>query len=108
MVYIKMYGRSAKMLENDSPFPTFNAAGRLECKGLWGGIQNRDTEVAAGKVIGSIYSSSAEGGLGGDIYYFGVCEGDAITRIAIADVNGHGEVVATISQYVYDALRTHI
>ena len=93
------------MHEEDSPFPTINSHGRLECKGIWGGIRNRDTEVAAGKVIGSIYSAPSEGGRGGDIYYFGVCKGDVITRLAIADVTGHGEAVSEISQYVYDSLK---
>jgi len=96
------------MHEKESPFPIANSHGRLECKALWGGIRNRDIEVSAGKVIGSIYSASSEGGLGGDIYYFGVCKGDTITRLAIADVTGHGEAVSEISQYVYDALKAHM
>ena len=96
------------MHEKDSPFPTANSHGRLECKELWGGIRNRDIEVSAGKVIGSIYSASSEGGIGGDIYYFGVCQGDTITRLAIADVTGHGEAVSEISQYVYDSLKAHM
>ncbi len=49
-----------------------------------------------------------KGGLGGDIYYFGVCKGDTITRLAIADVTGHGEAVSEIGQYVYDALKAHM
>ena len=96
------------MHEEDSPFPTVNSQGRLECKGIWGGIRNRDTEVAAGKVIASIYSASSEGGRGGDIYYFGVCKGDIISRLAIADVTGHGESISEISQYVYESLKAHI
>ena len=85
-----------------------NSDGRLECKGIWGGIQNRDTEVTAGKFTGSIYSRPSEGGKGGDIYYFGVCKGDVISRLAIADVTGHGESVSDISQYVYESLKSHI
>lgn len=82
---------------------------RLECTGIWGGIRNRDIEITAGKVIGSIYSAACcEGSKGGDIYYFGVCKGDIITRLAIADVVGHGEVVSEVSQYVYDSLIAHI
>ncbi|GAG80253.1 unnamed protein product [marine sediment metagenome] len=49
-----------------------------------------------------------KGGKGGDIYYFGVCKGDIITRLAIADVTGHGETVSEVSQYVYDSLNSHI
>ena len=82
---------------------------RLECSGIWGGIRNVDLEITAGKVIGSIYSAACcEGGKGGDIYYFGVCKGDVITRVAIADVVGHGEAVAEVSQYVYASLQAHI
>ena len=100
--------RSMQMQEKDSLFPTVDSHGRLECKEIWGGIRSKDIEVSAGKVIGSIYSAASEGGLGGDIYYFGVCKGDTITRLAIADVTGHGEAVSEISQYVYDALKTHM
>jgi len=96
------------MQKNDSPFPIVDAHGRLECKGIWGGNRKFDREITAGKVIGYIYSSPSEGGRGGDIYYFGVCKGDTITRLAIADVTGHGEAVSTISQYVYDSLRSHM
>ncbi len=97
------------MHDKDSAFPIADAHGRLECKELWGGIRKQDSEVSAGKVIGSIYSTACcEGGKGGDIYYFGVCKGGIITRLAIADVTGHGEAVSEISQYVYDTLKAHI
>ena len=97
-----------QMHKGDSPFPTVDSQSRLECKGIWGGIRNRDIEVSAGKVIGSIYSKASEGGKGGDVYFFGVCRGDVITRLAIADVVGHGEAVSEVSQYVYDALKVHM
>ncbi len=100
--------RSKQMHGEDSQVPIVNSHSRLECKGIWGGIRNRDIEVAAGKVIGSIYSASSEGGKGGDIYYFGVCRGGIITRLAIADVTGHGEAVTKVSQYVYDTLKAHM
>ena len=92
----------------DSQFPNVKSRQRIECKVIWGGIQNVDAEVTAGKFVGSIYSSASEGGQGGDIYFFGVCKVDIITRLAIADVVGHGEVVSQVSQYVYDSLKTHI
>ena len=82
---------------------------RLECSGIWGGTRNLDTEIIAGKVIGSIYAAACCGeAKGGDIYYFGVCKGDLITRVAIADVVGHGEAVTEVSQYVYASLKAHI
>ena len=92
-----------------SPFPIADAHGRLECKELWGGNRSQDSEVSAGNVIGSIYSTACcQGGHGGDIYYFGVCKDGIITRLAIADVTGHGEAVSEISQYVYETLKAYI
>jgi len=97
------------MHNNDSLFPIADSQGRLECKELLGGIRNQDIEISAGRVIGSIYSAPCcEGGKGGDIYYFGVCKGDIISRLAIADVTGHGEAVSEIGQYVYDILKNHM
>ena len=97
------------MHENESLFPTADVHGRLECKELLGGIRNQDAEVSAGKVIASIYSAPCcAAGRGGDIYYFGVCNGGVISRLAIADVTGHGEAVSDIGQYVYDAIKAHI
>ncbi len=37
-----------------------------------------------------------------------VCASDALTRIAIADVMGHGEAVSEVSQFIYDALGAHM
>jgi serine phosphatase RsbU (regulator of sigma subunit) len=96
------------MHEEDSLFPTVSSHSRLECKEIWGGIRNREIDISAGKVIGSVYSAASEGSQGGDIYYFGVCRGDIITRLAIADVTGHGDAVSEVSQYVYNSLKAHM
>ncbi len=96
------------MNEEDSQSLKVKSRQRIECKVIWGGIQNLDAEITAGKLIGSIYSTASEGSQGGDIYYFGVCRGDIITRLAIADVTGHGEAVSDVSQFVYDSLKAHI
>ena len=101
-------GRSVPMNEEGSQFPNIKSRQRIECKVIWGGIQNLDAEVTAGKLIGSIYSAASEGGQGGDIYYFGVCRVDKFSRLAIADVTGHGDAVSEVSQCVYDTLKTHI
>ena len=97
-----------QMLDTGTPFPIVDAHGRIECKEVLGGIRNKDIEISAGKVTASIYSSACCGGKGGDIYYFGVCKGDLITRLAIADVAGHGRAVSKISRFVYDSLTSYM
>ena len=53
------------MQENNSLFPIADANGRLMCTELWGGIRSIDSEVSAGQVIGSIYSTACcDGGMG--------------------------------------------
>lgn len=96
------------MCERDTQSRNHGERPRLVCSGIWGGIRNLDQEMGMGKVIASLYSSSSDGGKGGDIYFFGVCRGCRITRLAIADVVGHGQAVSDVSQYVYDALTAHI
>ena len=56
----------------------------------------------------SLYSSSAHGGKGGDIYFLSVCGNDVLTRIALADVAGHGQTVSDVSQWLYVSLEARM
>jgi phosphoserine phosphatase RsbU/P len=77
---------------------------RIRCAEIWGGIQNASLDACTSGIRASLYSSSCEGGRGGDVYYFSVCGHDVLTRVALADVTGHGERVSRISQWLYDSL----
>ena len=77
---------------------------RIRCSEVWGGIQDVELDVATSGLTVSLYSAACDGGKGGDVYYFSVCGSDKLTRIAVADVAGHGEAVSHMSQWLYDAL----
>ena len=64
---------------------------RIHCAEVWGGIDHIDRDIVTGGLTASVYSKSSDGSRGGDIYYFSVCGGDQLTRIALADVQGHGD-----------------
>ena len=81
---------------------------QIQCAEIWGGIRNQDQDARSGGITASLFSSSCDGGKGGDIYYLSVCNADMLTRVAIADVVGHGEAVSDISQFIYDALKAHM
>lgn len=81
---------------------------RIRCAEVWGGISNRDQDVSSAGVVASLHSSASAGGKGGDIYYLSVCGNDHLTRIAIADVVGHGEAVSAVSEDLYQALLQHM
>jgi sigma-B regulation protein RsbU (phosphoserine phosphatase) len=77
---------------------------QIGCSRVWGGIEAFDSDVCTATVTASIYSSAYDGGKGGDIYYLSVCGADMLTRIAVADVVGHGRAVADMSQWLLDTL----
>jgi serine phosphatase RsbU (regulator of sigma subunit) len=80
----------------------------VKCSEVWGGIRNQDQDVNAAGLTASLYSGACEGGKGGDIYYLSVCAGGELTRVAIADVVGHGAVVSDVSQWLYETLHAQM
>ena len=81
---------------------------QLVCGEIGGGFRNCDEDVVSAGVTASLYSSSSEGGRGGDIYYMGLCEDNMLTRMVVADVVGHGETVSRVSKYIYEAIKSHM
>ncbi len=81
---------------------------QIRCAEIWGGISDRDTDVCSAGIAASLYSHACDGGKGGDIYYLSVCESDMLTRMAIADVVGHGEAVSDVSEWLYGALESRM
>ena len=81
---------------------------RLVCGEIWGGYRNCNEDVVSAGVTATLYSSSSEGGRGGDIYYLGLCEDNMLTRMVVADVVGHGETVSRVSEYIYKAIKSHM
>ena len=81
---------------------------QIRCAEIWGGIERVDQDVSTSSLAISIYSAPCEGLAGGDIYYVSVCGGDQLTRIAIADLQGHGEKVSAMSRRMYASLLDHL
>jgi len=78
---------------------------RIGCSEIWGGVRSIDLDVCTGGLTASVYSRACDGDAGGDIYYLSVCSSDRLTRIALADVRGHGGQVSQISSWIYDSLK---
>lgn len=77
---------------------------QLRCAEIWGGTSARESDVETPGVHATVHSSASGDARGGDIYYFSVCSYDQLTRIALADVRGHGEAVNHLSSWLYDVL----
>lgn len=80
----------------------------IKCAEIWGGNEKIDTGVQAGALRISLYSKGTDGSRGGDIYFVGLCGKEMLTRIAIADVSGHGQAVSHTSQWLYDSLENNM
>ena len=81
---------------------------RIPCATIWGGIRDESVDVCSRSVDASLYSSAAEGGKGGDVYFLSVCGNDALTRVALADVAGHGKSVSDVSQWLFESLESRM
>ena len=81
---------------------------QIRCAEVWGGTVSRQDEVATPGVRAAIHSSASAGDKGGDIYYISVCAFDTLTRIAIADVRGHGLAVSQLSEWLYGSLEARM
>lgn len=75
---------------------------------MWGGFAEEDLDLCSGGLTASLFSSSAQGSEGGDVYYLSVCEQDQLTRVALADVVGHGARVADVSRWLYEAVESRL
>jgi sigma-B regulation protein RsbU (phosphoserine phosphatase) len=81
---------------------------RIRCGTVWGGISTVNLDVQTSALAASVYSSASSGEHGGDICYFSVCGYDLFTRIALADLQGHGEGVTALRSWLYDSLQERL
>ena len=78
---------------------------RIRCAEIWGGILAVDMDMTTAGLSASIFSTAHDGDRGGDIYYVSVCKWDYLTRLAIADLRGHGGQASRLSAWVYDSMQ---
>jgi len=55
-----------------------------------------------------LYSRPCQGARGGDVHYLSVCGSGLLARVCVADVTGHGEVVAAVSTQMHAHLRNSV
>jgi phosphoserine phosphatase RsbU/P len=77
---------------------------RIKCAEIWGGILAINMDVSTAGLSASIFSTAHDGDRGGDMYYVSVCKWDYLTRIAIADLRGHGGQASRLSAWVYESM----
>ncbi len=71
---------------------------RLECAETWAGNERTASLVELPGLVAWVHSVPAgPGEAGGDVHYVSVCPSCIVSRIALADVSGHGPSKALLS-----------
>jgi phosphoserine phosphatase RsbU/P len=84
------------------------ARARLSCFELWGGNRSADHPVELPGLAGWVYSAPLDPASGGgDIHYFSVCSKGMVSRIAVADVAGHGSRASSRAESLRHILQRH-
>ena len=81
---------------------------RLACFELWGGNGGANHPVELPGLEGWVYSSPLEATrAGGDVHYLSVCSKGRLSRIAVADVAGHGGHASSVAENLRKVLQHH-
>jgi len=81
----------------------------LACTEVWGGNRKVIRKVKLPGLLGWVASrpvDEAEGG--GDLHYLSVCDYDLLSRVALADVSGHGREVNEVTQTLHRLMRENV
>src|SRR5215472_17016584 len=81
---------------------------RLACFELWGGNRSADHAVELPGLDGWLYSEPLEADAGGgDVHYLSVCSKGMVSRVALADVAGHGRGASLVAENLRHVMQRH-
>jgi serine phosphatase RsbU (regulator of sigma subunit) len=82
---------------------------RLDCAETWAGNECTTSLVEMPGMIGWVRSiPSGPGDAGGDVHYVSVCDSCIVSRVALADVSGHGEAVVVYGELLRELMQRHL
>ncbi|MFN8858296.1 MAG: hypothetical protein ACK50P_22190, partial [Planctomycetaceae bacterium] len=82
---------------------------RMQCMEVWGGNEPATRAVELTGLQAWVYSLPyPDSRKGGDVYYLSSCASGRISRMLIADVAGHGDLVDNTARGLRDLMRRNI
>ncbi|HEY1471424.1 MAG TPA: PP2C family protein-serine/threonine phosphatase [Candidatus Acidoferrum sp.] len=82
---------------------------RLACAETWASNQRTANLVELPGLTAWVYSVPAgQGHAGGDVHYVSVCPSCIVSRIALADVSGHGQTVAVFGERLRELMHRYL
>jgi sigma-B regulation protein RsbU (phosphoserine phosphatase) len=82
---------------------------RLKCAETWAGSEGTASVVDLPGLTVWVHSTPfGPGEAGGDVHYVSVCPSCIVSRIALADVSGHGEAVVALSAKLRELMQKYL
>ena len=82
---------------------------RLECAETWAGNQKTASLVELPGLAAWVHSVPAStGDAGGDVHFVSVCPSCIVSRIALADVSGHGQAVVSLAAKLRELMQKYL
>ena len=82
---------------------------RLECAETWAGNDRTASLVELPGLTAWVHSVPVgQGRAGGDVHYVSVCPSCIVSRIALADVSGHGQAVAAFGETLRELMQQYL
>ena len=82
---------------------------RLKCAETWAGNEGASSAADLPGLAVWVHSTpSGPGDAGGDVHYVSVCPSCIVSRIALADVSGHGRAVALLGAKLRELMQTYL
>ena len=82
---------------------------RLLCAETWAGSERTGTLVEMPGLVAWVHAVPAgPGDSGGDVHYVSVCPSCIVSRIALADVSGHGQAVVALGEKLRELMQRYL
>jgi phosphoserine phosphatase RsbU/P len=82
---------------------------RLKCAETWAGNEGTSSVADLPGLRAWVHSAPfGPGEAGGDVHYVSVCPSCIVSRIALADVSGHGRAVVALSDKLRELMQTYL
>jgi phosphoserine phosphatase RsbU/P len=82
---------------------------RLECAETWAGNDRAAGVIELPGLVVWVHSVPAgTGDAGGDVHYISLCPSCIVSRIALADVSGHGEAVVSLAEKLREVMQQYL
>jgi sigma-B regulation protein RsbU (phosphoserine phosphatase) len=81
---------------------------RLACAETWAGNDKAASLIELPGLTAWVHSVPAGGDAGGDVHYVSVCPSCIVSRVALADVSGHGRAVEALGEKLRELMQRYL